>query len=393
MTSAPPHRHSSSALARGITLGVALLLVLLAALSVLPAWSMLVLPLVLVSRELSPILALLALLWIPVARLTLGRLRPGALLPTVTLALFGVALVLAWPMAQVRGVAKRATQQLEASGAAAGTTSASLAALPDASDVREQVVRYAAADGSPLSMRVYRAPGDDRGAHAIVVVIYGGAWRGGEPAQGARTSRALAQHGYLVVAIDYRHAPAFIHPAQLEDVRRSLALVRDSAAAWHGDPSRIALLGRSAGGHLAELAAFAPDEHPVQAVVGIYAPWNLVQGYRDVPRPDPIGVRTVIGDFVGGTPDAKPASYAGASPSSYVRPGLPPALLIYGTHDHLVKPEFNRAAAAALRTAGDRVVEVEIPWAEHGFDLVPAGLGERVVYWATAAFLDRVLAH
>ena len=42
-----------------------------------------------------------------------------------------------------------------------------------------------------------------------------------------------------------------------------------------------------------------------------------------------------------------------------------------------MKPEFNRAAASALWAANDRVVAIELHWSEHGFDLVPGGLGER----------------
>jgi len=53
-----------------------------------------------------------------------------------------------------------------------------------------------------------------------------------------------------------------------------------------------------------------------------------------------------------------------------------------------VKPEFNRAAASALWAANDRVVAIELPWSEHGFDLVPGGLGERIAYAAIVRFLD-----
>jgi acetyl esterase/lipase len=256
--------------------------------------------------------------------------------------------------------------------------------------VRERSFFYTAANGSPLTMRVFLAEGR-RDPSPIVVVVYGGAWRAGDPGQGATLSRALAHRGYVVAAIDYRHAPEHVFPAQLDDVRRSIAVVRDSAPAWGGDTARIALLGRSAGGHLAELAAFAPGDRPVQAVVAFYAPWNLAEGYRDVPVPDPIDVRARIADFLEGAPDARPTRYREASPASYVRAGLPPTLLLFGARDHLVKPEFNREAASALWGANDRAIAIELPWSEHGFDLVPGGLGERISYAAVTRFLDREL--
>jgi len=368
------------------------LLVGLAIVSVMPAWTMFALPFVLAASELSPGLLVVTLAWIAVSRWLLAT-RPTMRIVT-TVALTIAAMILARPLLQYREVQQRANVAL--SELARGTsgsmqiTDAPSRCVPDAPDVREQVVHYSAQDGTPLVMRVFRGRPQLR-PQAIVIVLYGGAWRGGDATQGANVSRALAQHGYVVAAIDYRHAPRFTFPAQLDDVRRSIALVRDSAGAWHADTTRIALLGRSAGGHLAELAAVAPGDQPVQAVVAMYAPWNLSEGYRDVPSPDPIGVRGVIGNFLGGSPEQQPARYRAASPSSYVRPGLPPALLLFGSRDHLVKAEFNREAAAALRAAGNRVVAVEIPWAEHGFDLVPGGLGGRTAYRSIERFLDLTL--
>jgi acetyl esterase/lipase len=228
----------------------------------------------------------------------------------------------------------------------------------------------------------------------VVVVIYGGAWRAGDPSQGDNVSRALAARGFAVAAIDYRHAPAFQFPSQLEDVRRSLALLRDSSAAWGLDMHHLALLGRSAGGQLAELAAYAhgsSDDVPVRAVVAIYAPYDLAEGYRDLPSPDPIDVRKVLREFLGGTPSDQEARYHAASPLSYVRHGLPATLLLYGGRDHIVKPSFNRRAAAELRAARVAVVAVELPWAEHGFDMVPAGLGGQLAFNVIAEFLTREL--
>lgn len=362
-------------------------LIALAVLCVVPVWTMPALPLVLAASELSPIIALLALVWAAVLQWLLAR--RGAWRALTTLVLLGIALLCLRPLVQARGVATLVSESLpgDATSGAAGP----LSSLPGSSDVTERSFFYTAANGSPLTMRVFLGSAQ-RTRRPIVVVLYGGAWRGGDPGQGAAISRALAQHGYVVAAIDYRHAPQFVYPAQLEDVRRSIALVRDSASRWNGDTTRIALLGRSAGGHLAELSAFAPGDQPVQAVVALYAPWDLVEGYRDLPRPDPIDVRGRIGDFLDGSPDARPSRYHEASPSSYVRPGLPPTLLLYGTRDHLVKPEFNRAAASALWATNNRVVAIELPWSEHGFDQVPGGLGERISYAAIVRFLDRELA-
>jgi acetyl esterase/lipase len=373
-----------------IALGGTVTLVVLSAASIVPPASMSMLPLSLATSELSPVLAFVILIWIVLARRQLAE-RTGQR-TVATVVLLAAAFVTLRPATQFVTVVHDTAAQMKSEFAAPLRIRRVLRGLPSAGDVQERTVRYAAADGTPLEMRLFFNPHGFSGKRPVVVVLYGGAWRGGAPTQSESVSRALAQKSYFVAAIDYRHAPRFRYPSQLDDVRRSLALLRDSAASWNADTSRIALLGRSAGGHLAELSAYSPGDHPVRAVIAIYAPWNLADGYRDPPVPDPIGTRGVIGNFLGGTPDAIPQRYHDASPSSYVRAGLPATLLIYGARDNIVKPEFNRTAAAALRGAGNHVVQVELPWAEHGFDFVPGGLGSRVAYGTIVAFLDRELS-
>ena len=68
-------------------------------------------------------------------------------------------------------------------------------------------------------------------------------------------------------------------------------------------------------------------------------------------------------------------------------------MLIFGGRDHIIKPAFNRAAAAALRAANVPVVAVELPWAEHGFDMAPAGLGAQLAFHVIVEFLERELQH
>src|SRR5439155_10548631 len=187
----------------------------------------------------------------------------------------------------------------------------------------ERRVPYAAADSSPLELLLFRAAGvEDR--RPTMIVVYGGAWRGGSPVQAIDVSRYFARRGYVVVAVDYRHAPQHPFPAQIDDVRRSLVLVRDSAAAWDIDTARVAIVGRSAGGHLALLAAYAPRDPRIaaaepltaRAVVAYYAPFDLAEAYDDLPSPDPIDVRHVLRDLIGGSPSELPLRYREASPSS-----------------------------------------------------------------------------
>ena len=128
----------------------------------------------------------------------------------------------------------------------------------------------------------------------------------------------------------------------------------------------------------------------MRGVVSYYGPVDLAEGYAHPPRPDPIDARAVLSSFLGGPPTSVPAVYRDASPVTHVRAGLPPTLLVYGGHDHLVEARFGREVGRALQRSGDAVAYVELPWAEHGFDAVPGGVGDRVARAVTDRFLERV---
>ena len=360
-------------------------LVMLSAMVWVPPFSLAMFPFALGASEYSPLLVLLDLLWcLPVNRVfrLTPRLRYASLV-----ALFVSACVAVRPLTQYTRTAAAASEQLGTPDLSPRfSLVAAFTGLPTSANVVERIVPYAAPNGQRLTMRLYSLPLPK--ASPTVVVLYGGAWHQGTSAQAANVSRALASKGYVVAALDYRHAPMSPYPAQVEDVGRGMLLLRDSADAWGIDLARLAILGRSSGGHLAELAAYIPNGFPFRAVIAIYAPYDLAKGYVDLPSPDPLGVQPVLRSFLQGTPSERPSQYRAASPASYVRTGLPPTLLIFGSRDHVVKPEFNRMAARALRAARVPVIAVELPWAEHAFDLAPSGLGGQLAFNVISDFLE-----
>jgi len=98
------------------------------------------------------------------------------------------------------------------------------------------------------------------------------------------------------------------------------------------------------------LAAYQKDEAPIKAVVSYYGPVDLVRGYADPPFPNPINTNAVLEAFLGGSPKEFPLLYQQASPISYVRPGLPPTLLVYGGHDHIVEAKYGRSLYQRLHS-------------------------------------------
>jgi acetyl esterase/lipase len=246
-------------------------------------------------------------------------------------------------------------------------------------------VPFAVNDGVPLTMDIYRPA--SAGTHPAVVQIYGGAWQRGTPGDNARFAGYLAAHGFVVFAIDYRHAPRWQWPAQLADVRAGLAWIAAHGKEYDADASRLALVGRSSGAQLAMVAAYAPGGPPVRAVVSYYGPVNLVEGYRRPPRPDPLDVRSIEVAFLGGTPDDALDRYRSASPITYVERPLPPTLLVYGVRDHVVEARFGQMLYEKLRATGTTSVLLEIPWAEHAFDAVSGGPGAQLALYSTERFL------
>ncbi|MCU0566096.1 MAG: alpha/beta hydrolase [Oculatellaceae cyanobacterium Prado106] len=257
-------------------------------------------------------------------------------------------------------------------------------------EVRQDTIQFAAPDQVPLSLEVYRP--SQVGQYPTLVVIYGGAWRSGTPKQDAEFNRYIAKQGYSVVAIDYRHAPQYQFPTQLEDVRTAIAYIQNNAQKLEVDVNRMAVLGRSAGAHLAMLAAYPPDSPPFRAVINYYGPVDLTLGYNDPPVPDPIDTRAVLRAFLGSTPQEQAERYRVASPYTYAEGRLPPSLLIYGKRDHIVKSVFGRRLYEKLQATGNSAILIEIPWAEHAFDAVFQGVSNQIALYYTERFLAWALS-
>ena len=193
--------------------------------------------------------------------------------------------------------------------------------------------------------------------------------------------------GYAVFAVDYRHAPRWRWPRQLEDVRSGLSWVREHAQEYGGDPARMAIVGRSSGAHLALMAGYSALVPDIRGVISLYGPTDLTRGYRELPRPDPIDVRGTLEALTGGTPDSLPQVYEDASPITYASRRQPPTLQIIGARDHVVLPRFAASLDGRLRAAGNVSILIELPWADHAFDAVTFGPSAQLSRYAVERFL------
>jgi acetyl esterase/lipase len=244
-----------------------------------------------------------------------------------------------------------------------------------------QDIVYAKPGVRSLKLDVYEsqirpARGD---LYPAIITIHPGGWHSRDKGEWfVPHHRYLASQGYVVFDIQYRLSQEAAWPAQLDDVLCALQWVRDHAEQYQVDPDNIALMGRSAGAHLALRAAY--DERvSVQAVVALYPPTDL-RLWFDSSDSD-------ITELLNRTMDDAPEQYADASPVEQVRDDLPPTLLITGLMDNRVSPVHTATLNNRLRTTNTPVVTLQLPWARHGFDSIMPGLGAQVAQYNIDRFL------
>jgi acetyl esterase/lipase len=228
---------------------------------------------------------------------------------------------------------------------------------------------FATHDGVALRGDLYLPKA--RGSVPALVAVHGGGWQQGARNAFQHCGPHLATQGYAVFAISYRFAKkshkAF--PQAVQDVMAGVQFVRGSAVALGIDPDRIALIGASAGAHLATLAALGgrspifaggyPDdphaslETGVKALVGVYGVYDLAAMWEAYRVASPLDNN--IENFLGAELPENRQLYFDASPISYATyaNNKTAVLLTYGTEDDLVdRRPHSEAFLKALKQAG-----------------------------------------
>jgi acetyl esterase/lipase len=251
----------------------------------------------------------------------------------------------------------------------------------------DQNVTYRTVNDQALQMDIYypTAGGPWRG----LVFVHGGGWSEGDKAP---MPVVPTGPGYLVVSINYRMYPAYRFPAMMEDVKCAIRYLRANAAAYNLDPDRIALVGHSAGAHLAALAGLADESagwdtgpyqeqsSQVQAVVELSGPTDLQRQFPD-------WVEDLKAKVFG------EAQYASASPVNYAKPQAPPVLIIHGEADPEVPVEQAHQLYAALTQAGAPVEKLILHNSGHGLEPVGGEMSPSIeeMFGLMLAFLERYL--
>ena len=237
-----------------------------------------------------------------------------------------------------------------------------------------------------------------------LIFLHGSGWYYADKDFGTRPFfHHLVSQGHVIADIAYTLAPQADLFGMVGDVKRAIHWMKENAPDLGVDANRIVLVGGSAGGQLALLAAYTPN-HPrldppdiigdttVHGVISYYGPPDLVAQYHQFNELPGLSERTrferlfmkylearfgfavvpvhsLLPGFLGGTPAEAPELYELGSPCSHVSRHCPPTLLLQGGHDFSgVAPEVRRLHAA-LKRAGCTATLFELPDTDHGFDL------------------------
>ncbi|HYI24595.1 MAG TPA: alpha/beta hydrolase [Thermomicrobiales bacterium] len=227
-----------------------------------------------------------------------------------------------------------------------------------------------------------------RAPTAAIVVCPGGGYQMRADHEGQPIAEWLAGLGVAGIVLDYRVAP-HRHPVPLGDAQRAMRMVRANAATWNIDPGRVGILGFSAGGHLAGIAATQWDmgspesSDPVEressrpdvailcyAVLSFFHAQHMgsMQNLTGQPAP-PLDVRRAL------------------SADTSVTADTPPTFLWSTADDEAVDVENSLRFASQLRHHGVPFSLHVFPHGQHGLGLAE-GIPE-VEAWSSlcAAFL------
>jgi acetyl esterase/lipase len=246
---------------------------------------------------------------------------------------------------------------------------------------------YAKNDDSTLTCDVY-VP-EIEGPLPAVLVVHGGGWRSGTKFHWIRHARKMVKHGFVVVAINYRHAPSHKFPAQVHDVKQAVRFMRRHAQRYKIDPERIGAYGYSAGGHLVSMLGTTDSEDGLEG--------DVPEGYEEFTDTrircvvaggaptefswlgeDSRALNYWLGDGV--TIRKNPELFQKAYPTSYISNDDPPFYFYHGTSD-LVVP------AKAAKVMHDKLTEAGVSSQFIDYE----GTGHIALFSKTGEPLDRII--
>ncbi|MFG2085630.1 alpha/beta hydrolase [Spirillospora sp. NPDC048824] len=239
--------------------------------------------------------------------------------------------------------------------------------------------------GKGPSQRVdayWREAGPRATPRPAVLILHGGYWLSGDKGGGWKYfARRLTEEGFVVMSANYRLAPKAQWPAQRVDSLAALTFIKQHARTWNVDPRRIAVIGSSAGGHLAtQLGTFGTGTAQVRGVIAMSPPISPYLAYqtggKPAATPSQQKLRQAVVDLVQCVPGAASKDcwdrLEDADTSTHVSAGDAPMLLMHGSDDFIPTAQ-SAGLAGGLRAAGVPVTVKTIEGGGHAAHLLEDG--------------------
>jgi acetyl esterase/lipase len=191
--------------------------------------------------------------------------------------------------------------------------------------------------------------------------IHGGGWGGGKKEQWHSVAQHFCELGYCAASTNYRLSGHAQYPAQIDDVRQAFSFYQQQLESRNIEVNKIAVMGSSAGGHLAAMLGTDTENAPQAAVC--YCPVTSICA-------DLLQIGTLKDSYLklmGKPEEDAPDDYKAASPILRIDGSEPPFLFIHGDADATVGLIQSTEMAERLKNAGAHAEVEVLPGVEHGF--------------------------
>ena len=210
-------------------------------------------------------------------------------------------------------------------------------------------------------------PEEGEGPFPLLVFVHGGGWVSGDKRENTMpiVFKAMSQ-GYALACVEDRLAPDSLWPSALYDVHCAIRFLRAHAQDYRLKTDKIAIMGNSAGAHLANMVAalggrsilkgeelgYANEDDSVQCLISVYAPTDIARIDQDdwscISNFDKVNGNYVVEDegiddltkphntMLGYPARLNPAAAASAGPVNFITADFPPAYFLHGLSDQIV---------------------------------------------------------
>jgi acetyl esterase/lipase len=257
-------------------------------------------------------------------------------------------------------------------------------------------VTYCTYDGVDSKMDIYFPIKTNENPSPVLIYVHGGAWITGnkDTTEGLNDISELLSRDYIIAVVNYRLAPNYKFPAQIEDVKCAVRYLRANAVKYGIDSENIGAWGDSSGGHLVALLALTNEtdgfdigqytnySSSIEVAVDYYGPTNITDpNFYNIYS---LALQDIFGSY---------ENMVNASPVKYVSKNSPPFLIFQGDKDMIVFQSQSEGLYEKLIENNVTAKLVIVKNANHGFISLGGSISptRKEITTMVADFFDKYL--